>query len=46
MAALVFRFVTRGFGFESPAHQDRQAEAAVLVDHVQELESAAIGCSI
>ncbi len=29
-------------GLAVPAHLDRQAEAAVLVNHVQELESAAI----
>jgi hypothetical protein len=29
-------------GFAAPPNPDRQAEAALLVDHVQELESAAI----
>jgi hypothetical protein len=29
-------------GFAASAHPDGQAEAAVLVDHVQELDSAAI----
>jgi hypothetical protein len=29
-------------GLAAPAHPDRQAETAVLVDHIQELESAAI----
>lgn len=30
-------------GFAPPAHPDRQAESALLVNHLQELESAAIG---
>jgi len=29
------------FGLAAPAHLDRQAETAVLVDHVEELEAAA-----
>jgi hypothetical protein len=33
-------------GLAAPAHPDRQAEAAVLVDHIQELESAAISCGV
>jgi len=33
-------------GLAAPAHPDRQAEAAVLVDHVQELEPAAVGGGI
>ena len=31
------------FGLAAPAHPDRQAQAAVLVDHVQKFESAAVG---
>jgi len=33
-------------GFAAPAHPDRKAEATVLVDHVQELESAAVSRGI
>jgi hypothetical protein len=29
-----------------PAHPDRQAETAVLADHIQELESVAISCGV
>ncbi len=34
------------FGLAATAHPDGQAEAAVLVDHVQELESAAVSRGI
>lgn len=33
-------------GLASLAHPNGQADAAVLVDHVQDLESAAIGCDV
>jgi hypothetical protein len=33
-------------GLAAPAHPIGQAEAAVLIDHVEELESAAIGCDV
>jgi hypothetical protein len=33
---------TTSLAFAPPAHPDRQAEVAVLVDHVQELEPPAI----
>ena len=33
-------------GLAAPSHPDRQAEAAVLVDHVQEFESATVSRGI
>jgi hypothetical protein len=41
-AAEILQHCHHILGLASPAHAGCQAEAAVLVDHVQELESAAI----
>ncbi len=45
-AVELFQYRHHVIGLAASAHPDSCAEAAALIDHVEELQSAAIGCGI